>query len=170
MSQLIDFYRGTGTDYLGRTLETIWSFSDVELESIHDFIQWMFPLREASQFNPDAPRLTDEDVAEFHADPQLRRNLLRSFEVFLAFLGLHIEAEKVARAVDFDGKKRVFAAPNLNWLRITRVLISTRTLGLERHSRAFFDFLKSYRDSGLSGITPDTFRYWANAATAETST
>ena len=110
--------------------------------------------------------LTDADIAEFRADPTLRANLLRSFEVFLAFLGLRFEGGKVAEAPDFAAKQQVWRHPNHNWLRITRVLASTRLLGLEDASRAFFDFLKAYRDGGRSGITADSFRYWEDAATA----
>src|SRR4051812_19771894 len=130
MSRLIDFYRGTGTDSEGRTIATVWAFSDAELESIHDFIQWLFPLREPSRFNPDAPLLTDADIAVFHADPALRANLLRSLEGFLAFLGLRFDGDAVVPAADFESKN-VLAFENHNWLRITRVLTSTRLLGLE---------------------------------------
>jgi hypothetical protein len=164
MSRLTDFYRETGTDSEGRTLAEIWAYSDIEIESVHDFIQWLFPLREPSQYNPDAPRLTDADIAEFRADPTLRENLMRSFEVFLAFLGLRHEAGRIIEAPDFDRKSEVWRYPNHNWLRITRVLTSTRLLGLEEQGRAFFVFLKGQRDSGRSGITGDTFGYWERAA------
>ena len=52
MSQLTDFYRGTGTDVEGRTLAEIWAYSDAELEGVHDFIQWLFPLREPAGSTP----------------------------------------------------------------------------------------------------------------------
>jgi hypothetical protein len=55
MSQLTEFYQGTGLDTEGRTLAQIWAFSDEAMEDDHDFIQWLFPLREPSRFNPDAP-------------------------------------------------------------------------------------------------------------------
>ncbi len=164
MSQLTAFYRGTGTDVEGRTISDIWAYSDAELEGVHDFIQWLFPLRERSRFNPDAPLLTDADIAEFRADPALRADLLRSFEVFLAFLGLRFEGGKVVEAPDFAGKQQVWRYPNHNWLRITRVLTSLRMLGHEDASRAFFDFLRAYRDGGRSRITADSFRYWEEAA------
>jgi hypothetical protein len=168
MSQLTEFYRGAGTDSEGRTLAGIWAYSDADLESIHDFIQWLFPLRERSRFNPDAPLLTDADIEQFRTDAKLRENLARSFEVFLAFLGLRYQEGRVTRAVDFDKKMPVWRYPNHNWLRITRVLTSTRLLGLEEQSRAFFDFLKDLRDSGRSGITADTFGYWEQAAHGST--
>ena len=145
----------------------MWTFSDEELEGIHDFIQWMFPLRQPSQFDPDAPLLTDDDIAQFHSDPKLGVNLLRSFGVFLTFLGLRFENERVQKAPDFEAKKGVWLYPNHNWLRISRVLESIRVLGLKKPGRAFFDFLKTYRESGQSGITAESFRYWEKATKAE---
>jgi hypothetical protein len=164
MSQLIDFYRGTGRDARGRALADIWAYSDDDLESVHDFIQWLFPLREPSAFNPRAPLLTDSEIAEFRSSPELHANLIRSFGVFLAFLGLIYKDGSVAKGPDFDSKSEVWRYPNHNWLRITRVLTSTRLLGLEAMSRSFFEFLKDMRDGGRSGITADTFRYWEQAA------
>jgi hypothetical protein len=164
MSRLTDFYRGAGTDNRGRTLADIWAYSDEEMEDVHDFIQWIFPLEEPSQFNPEAPLLSPGDIAEFRADPSMRANLLRSLELFLAFVGLEYRDGRVSEAQDFERKRDVWRYPNHNWLRITRVLTSTRTLGLEGESRAFFEFLRGLRESGMSGITADTFRYWQQAA------
>jgi hypothetical protein len=164
LSKLIDFYRGDGTDSRGRKLASLWEYSDSQMEGIHDFIQWMFPLREPSRFNPDAPLLTDADVAAFHADPRLRSNLLRSFETFLAFLGLSYADGQVTKASDFEPKRGVFEHPNHNWLRITRVLASTRILGLETPSRAFLAFLEGLHDSGAVKFPAETFHYWENAA------
>jgi hypothetical protein len=164
MSQLIEFYRRTGNDAEGRTLAEIWTFSDEELENVHDFIQWLFPLRTRSQFNRYAPILTDSDIKAFQSEPGLRDNLRRSFEVFLAFLGLRLEEGRVVEAADYAVKGGVFRHANHNWLRITRVLSSTRMLGLEVESRAFFAFLKALYDSGHSGIADDTFGFWKGAA------
>src|SRR3954471_18359534 len=104
MTRLTEFYRGTGTDSEGRTLAEIWSYSDDDMEAVHDFIQWLFPLREASQFNENAPLLTDADIALFRADSSLRANLLRSFGRFLGFLGLREEAGGVVAGPHYDQK------------------------------------------------------------------
>ena len=87
MSALLDFYRERGTDGAGRHLRDVWAFSDREMEWHHDFIQWLFPLTTRSQYNPDAPVLTAEEIAAFRADPELRERLRTSFVRFLRFLG-----------------------------------------------------------------------------------
>lgn len=42
--QITNFLKGTGKDKQGRTLQDIWNFSDEQLESTHNYIQWLFPL------------------------------------------------------------------------------------------------------------------------------
>ena len=50
---LIDFFADNGADNRGRVLLQIVGQSDEWLESTHDFIQWLFPLSEASGANPN---------------------------------------------------------------------------------------------------------------------
>jgi hypothetical protein len=164
MSQLIDFYRGTGTDTEGRRLDDILTWDDDSLEAVHDFIQWLFPLPEPSRFNPDAPLLTPEDIAAFRQDPALRANLRRSFERILTFLGLQetdgevIEGPNLAkRAPD------IWDYPNHNWLRITRILRSLRLLGLEAESQALYRRLDDFHSRRKYPIDRETFRYWTGA-------
>jgi hypothetical protein len=160
VSRITDFTRGEAPDSDGRMIADVWAFSDRELESVHDFMHWLFPLREANRFHPDAPPVDDDDVRAFRTDPDLRAGLLRSFDVYLAFLGLVREGDRVVPAPDYGRKKSVFRQPNHNWLRITRVLASARMLGLEAESRALLDFLRAFRET----IDPTTFRDWEEAA------
>jgi hypothetical protein len=104
------------------------------------------------------------DIEIFRDDPAIRASLLRSFERFLAFLGLAIEGGRVVEGADFAPKSEVWRFPNHNWLRISRVLASLRILGLEDESRAFFAFLESLREGGTSGIDGRTFGFWTGAA------
>jgi hypothetical protein len=161
-SPLVRFYEGRGPDHRGRALATIQAFNHHRLESIHDYIQWLFPLREPSAFNPFAPLLTDADVAAFHDRPALRDALRRSFEIFLDFLGLTHDQETGivldAPGPDAAQRREVFSEPNHNWLRITRVLTSLNTLGLPEEARAFFTSLEA-RYHRRCGITDDTFAY-----------
>ncbi|WP_435009777.1 opioid growth factor receptor-related protein [Tundrisphaera lichenicola] len=163
MSRLIEFYRSKSPDARGRMLSDLWSLTDLQMESVHDFIQWMFPLREPSRYNPDAPLLTDADVAAFRSDPEIHDALRRSFGRFLAFLGLSFQRGEVVAASDFSRKSEVWRFPNHNWLRITRVLASLRILGLYEESRAFFEFLKAQRTRSTE-IDAETFGYWERAA------
>jgi hypothetical protein len=136
--------RGAGWRTSGR--------DDEQWEAVHDFIQWLFPLPEASGFNFYAPMLTDEDIATFRGEERLRGNVRRSFRRFLAFVGLVLTEDGqvvegpnfASRAPDFWGR------PNHNWLRTTRVLRSLRLLGLEWEARAFYAKLEALTTAGTS--------------------
>jgi hypothetical protein len=164
MSQLVEFYRGKGEDAEGRKLADVWAFSDDEMESNHDFIQWIFPLQQPSRFNPQAPILSDRDIADFREDPTLRENLKRSFDRFLAFLGLEKKEGRVVPATDFEAKRQIFLAPDHNWLRITRALTSLRLLGLPEQSEALYEGLLDLMKDGKAQITAETRRFWKEAA------
>jgi len=165
MSPILRYYGGEGTDARGRTLAETQALDHSRMEYVHDFIQWMFPLRDRSVYNPDAPVLTDDDVRAFLARPELRASLRRSFSAFLDFLGLAYDSGIVREADHFPKRAAVFRSPNHNWLRITRVLLCLRTLGLDDDARAFFAYLEGAYERGV-GITADTFAYWRDAAGA----
>lgn len=186
MSAILDFYRDecswdrsqSPVHPSGYThFDIVRNWSDEQWEFCHDFIQWIFPLKEASSFNPDAPLLTDADIAIFKADPELRQAVFLSFHRFLKFLGLicrydgqkwvtkKIEANQTGIAEEFltkeevANKLKVWSEPNHNWMRITRCLASLRLLGHEEASASLYDALCKIYDEN-SGVTQNTFEYW----------
>jgi Opioid growth factor receptor (OGFr) conserved region len=165
MSRIVDFYRGQETDTDGRLLQDILAWPDDDFEEVHDFIQWLFPLPEPSQFNSESPLLTEKDIAAFKSDPVLHANLMKSFERILAFLGLSWTADgKVAEGDNFTARiTLVWAMPNHNWLRITRILRSLTLLGMEVQAQALYDRLGAYYRSRRFPIPADTFQYWTDA-------
>lgn len=165
MSSLVDFYRCQAVDTEGRNLEDIWEWNDHELELVHDFIQWLFPLSEPSQFNPNAPLLTRNDIAAFRSEDQLRINLRKSFERILTFLGLRQDASgEIIEGENFASRTAdVWDYPNHNWLRITRILRSLTLLGLEPQAQALYRRLETFHRSGRFPISEETFHYWSKA-------
>jgi hypothetical protein len=61
------------------SLREIQEWPDDQLESVPDYIQWLFPLPEPSGFNVAAPALTRESIRDFLARPDLQENLRVSF-------------------------------------------------------------------------------------------
>lgn len=162
MSQLVDFYLGEGRDSEGRYIHEIWDWDDGQLEWTHNFIQWLFPLKEQSNFNPDAPLLTSEDIVAFHKDGLLKHNVLRSFKTYANFLGLDLVEGKVVKADWFENRLILWKVTNHNWLRITRVITSLTLLGLEHVADAFFQCLKKlHEEEGY--VSENTFNYWREA-------
>jgi hypothetical protein len=167
VSQLIDFYSGRGNDHRGRKLEKILSWDDDRLESVHDYIQWLFPLAEPSRFNPHAPLLNETDRAEFQSRPNLQANVLRALRRMLAFYGFLME-EPSSGAVSItpsgDVRHHWLSPGNHNYLRITRILTSLRLIGLGEYARAFFAALEHlYAEHGRE-IGETTYSYWRSAA------
>jgi len=163
MSQLTEFYLGEGKDCEQRTLHEILAEDDGYLEFCHDYIQWLFPLAESSNFNPDAPIVTEEDVQAFKTDPMLPHNMRKSFRRFLNFLGLRYDEKVKWVFKDVNYKEAMWKHTNHNWLRITRVLASLKLFGLEEECQAFFKCLKRlHEEEGL--VSDNSFSYWKAAA------
>ena len=168
---IVRYYEGLAPDDRGRSLSEIQQWPDERIEAVHDFIQWMFPLTERSGVNPGAPVLDDNAIREFRSRPELRDRLRVSFLRMLRFYGLKYENSRVERAEDFPERSRNWMSPwNHNHLRITRILKSLRTLGLEREAAAFFECLAGIYEgqpARLRPISEETFGYWQSAAQAE---
>lgn len=96
---LADFYAGSGRDDRGRSLQQIQTWSDGELERVHNYMQWLFPVTERSAFNPRAPILDAKTIGEFHKRPGLRAHLEISFVRMLAFFGFELVKENPLRVV-----------------------------------------------------------------------
>ncbi len=111
--KLLSFLQDVRPDHRGRFLSDIWKFSDEQIESTHDFIQWVFPLDEPSGAQPDAPVLEPAEIALIRKSSPATMNVERSTEWFLGFL---------ARSNDW------LAPYDHNHLRITRMIRSNRLL------------------------------------------
>jgi hypothetical protein len=170
---LVGFYRDGARDDQGRTLSEILAWRDDDLEDIHDFIQWLFPLPERSGANPTAPTLDAEVIAEFRSTPVMRERLRQSFDRMILFYGLAWDrqspAPAIVRAPDFQDRADVWLRPlNHNHLRITRILRSTLLLGLETESKALFDALNDIYREFPTRISARTHGFWSDAATGTT--
>ena len=80
---LVNFLNETGPDHQGRYLRDIWDFDDKAIEQTHDFIQWVFPLREKSMSVPGVPTLSTEDIEAIRTSEVARVNLEKSANWYL---------------------------------------------------------------------------------------
>jgi hypothetical protein len=168
--RIVRFYSGVDSDAHGRKISDIWGWNLARLESVHDYIQWLFPLREPSYVNSCAPLLTDDCISAFRRDDTLRASLKRSLQLMLKFYGLRLNEPlggevAITRAPDFEARSENWLnRSNHNHLRLTRIMTSTRLLGLETCSSALFECLKQIYHDFPSRISSETFRYWRQAA------
>jgi hypothetical protein len=167
---LIEFYAGRAPDSRGRRIEDIWAMSFEELEYTHDYIQWLFPLRERSAYQPEAPILDAEAIAAFDS-PDLQARLVRSARVmadFYGFLMTHGDASwRLEPGPRFNERRVVWLNPgNHNFLRLTRIMRSLATLGLATLSQAWLDALTEVYAEHSATIGANTMEYWRSAASA----
>jgi len=153
--RLVAFYEGSAPDHRGRFIGDVLRFDDEELEDVHDFIQWLFPLSQRSEANPLAPILDDAATNEFRARPELRAALRRSFDRMLAFYGFAWKGERIVESPLFAKRCSIWLNPgNHNHLRLTRMLRSLSILGEKQAAHALFDALSDiyYDERRISPI------------------
>ena len=110
---IVFFLEGSFPDYCDRYLSNIWKYSDKQIEEVHDYIQWIFPLDTLSKAVPHSPALINEEIIEIRSSELAQENLLKSKEWFLDFL---------------SRSDRWVAKKNHNHKRISRMIRSLRLL------------------------------------------
>lgn len=170
---IVAFYSGKGADHKGRRLDTILAFSDEELEGIHDYVQWLFPLEEPSSANPSAPLVGTATKMAFGSRRRLRTNLCRACTRMLAFYGLRCDGKEgvctsVARGSNFAERRGHWLVPGShNHLRLTRMLKSLHLLGLEDCSAHFYSCLEVLAGAFPGRISDTTMTYWRESQMGE---
>lgn len=165
-NRLLQFYAGGATDDRGRLLAVILRQDDDWFEVTHDFIQWLFPLQEASGANPGAPRVDTATRDAFRGDPLLQQHLRASLLRMLAFLGLQFDASgAIVPSPAWPRRKREwFIHDTHNSLRVTRMIKSLALLGLEPEARALQSaVLRLCREDPEAGIGERTQAFWRDA-------
>jgi len=167
MSAIVDFY-SEKPDHTGRSIEDIWKYSYKELEHTHDYIQYLFPIIEPSYFNRSTPKLLISDISQFKNNKSLRHNLLISFLIMLDFYGLSCDLNNsnilIYKGENYEERKGNWqTGKNHNFLRITRILISLKTLGLENVSLAFYKCLIKLVEENPIGFNFTSLEYWKDA-------
>jgi hypothetical protein len=151
---LLGFLEGTGTDHRGRRIDDILAFSDPELETVHDFIQWLFPLPEASAFNAFAPILAADDIAAVRESPLAKQNLDRAAERMLRF---------------YRNSDHWLSPVDHNHLRITRILRSLGLLVNRARAEQFLSAIEARVDAAGSPVSSRSRDYWRRAVLASPS-
>ena len=144
-SQLVAFLEGLGTDSRSRRLVDIWRFDDDEIDTTHDFIQWMFPLSEASGSNFNAPVLLASEIDEIRSSMLCQQNLADSAAWMLSF---------------FKRTELIFQYTNHNHLRVSRIIKSLRLLHSDQAADQFKDELLALIETRRARINPVTVAFW----------
>lgn len=147
-SELARYLAGRGTDARGRTAADVIALSDQELETSHDWVQWLFPLPTPSSAVPGSPVLSEADVAVIKSDPVAVATLEQAIDRMITF---YERTDHWLRRYDH------------NHLRITRMLQSISLLSGASMARSFFDRLMALHDSAGAPVNPVSLQYWRDA-------
>lgn len=161
---LIDFYTNTQTDNYNRFLNEILNFDKVQLENTHNYIQWLFPNYQRSQFYPESPILKTNIINAFVNNNQCKENLLKAFNLMLNFYGFVKKGNKIILAEDFELKKSIWlTVGNHNFLRLTRILKSMNSLGFKNEATELQKLLKEIYLTYPNIIGKKTAEFWEKA-------
>ena len=143
------YLAGLGRDGRGRLAADVLAFSNDELEYVHDFIQWLFPLQTRSGAQPDAPVLTLSEIAAIRSDPRAAETLRLATERMLRF---YRETDSWLSRQDH------------NHLRITRIIQSLRLLVGPEDARRFHGVILSLHEAAGSPVNARSLGFWSEAA------
>lgn len=160
-SKIIRFLLGEPVVVNDKALDinSIWKYDYTQLETQHDYIQWLFPLADASDYNPNAPVLTLADLVTITSHPAIRERLLRSLELMLDFYGFSLDWKTITVS---QTDPKAWPPTYHNYLRITRILKSLTICGLNEYAVAFYNALLSVPDIEID-IPQTTLDYWKDA-------
>jgi len=189
---LLYFYQG-GPDHHGRHFEDILKLSDYELENGIDYIDWLFPVPEASQSSKSSPRLDELTRQTIRKDAILilrMRLALRRILRFYGFKGhyrnwictqnttssdqLTLVTRPLSRKLFVVRRAKHFKRAAYSWFnsnpndkRMMRIIRSLRCMGLDAEAEGFYQALTSVFESQEGYPKPihsSSHRRWEKAA------
>jgi len=176
MTDIIQWYKNNIPDDQGRYLSDIMKKDDDWLESTHDYIQLLFPNKEPSMFNPNAPLLTNSVIEEFNTDNVLKLKVQRSFERMMKFYKIDVDSYN-----DFlynrnncilqEGKFLLpwWVESKHNHLRLTRILNTLNAFDMKYELHYLYNILMQIHEHcwhwhEKSWFSTETLEYWQKAA------
>jgi len=169
VKDIIGFYEGTHNNQEGYSIDDIKEFTDEELEKVHTYIQWIFPLPEKSKAVPGSPVLRQSDIDEFNNRSDLQKKMKTMFYIMLDFYGLNVFDNKVRTSFENWHHKYPMwlTSRNHNFLRLSRMIRSMKLLGLKNDAQMLYDFLCILYENNENIIGPVTKQFWDEAITKD---
>ncbi|WP_312896993.1 opioid growth factor receptor-related protein [Microvirga soli] len=143
------FLAGVGQDGCGRLAADVLGFSNDELEAVHDYIQWLFPLPTRSAAQPHSPVLTSAEIEAIRTDVRAVATLKAATERMLQF---------------YRETRWWLTSHDHNHLRITRILHSLRLLVGTEEAKAFHSAILTLHEAAGAPVNTRSLHYWAEAA------
>jgi hypothetical protein len=107
------FFDNLEPEHLPYTYEQVMDMTNEQFEECHDFIQWLFPTKTLSNFNPIAPVVTDFFYNNIRKD-----RAIEATRKMCSFLGFSLYSP----IINYNRVKEWWSDENHNTLRVTRML------------------------------------------------
>lgn len=118
------FLKNNEPDIYGRYISKIWSFNDEQIETTHNFIQFLFPLTQPSKNSFNKIYINSDDLLyELKSDKKVRESIMYSSNWYFSFLERNQHWQTY-----FDH----------NHLRISRVIESLNVIVSNRQAKRFY--------------------------------
>lgn len=134
-----------------REVHTYWAKNYEMLETRHDYVQWLFPIYVASQYNDASFALQRTEARQLRQDIEANLHFVFSYMLFLDFLGLQLAdfcTGEIKRAPHWQARfANVLEHPH-NLKRITRVIQSLGQLGFARWKAPLVNCLQTQIQRG----------------------
>jgi hypothetical protein len=161
-SPMVQFWLGTGRDYAGRTLAEILCYEDARLDSLPDWLPWVFP-----EYGPEGnyPGLTYDDLQAMRTTPIIRENMLKAFAMALRYYGFKLKEGgsglKVVKAENYAARVKDWViVKHFHHNRITRILRSLNMFAMPDHARAFLSILLEIQKQEFPKHMLRAVKYW----------
>lgn len=165
LQELIAFYKGHIVNPEHLYIKDMWDMDFEQLEENHSYIQWLFPLKLRSRYNPYAPVLSPIQVKSLIQDIEIQAAMFKSLKVMLEFYGFKMmitgDGIDISFAEDFEERSKVWLRPcNHNFKRISRILNSLCLFDMTEFEVEFRKVLQQVYEKYSDVIGERTALYW----------
>lgn len=157
--KLIKFYTEDGVNNQGLTFHEILDLSNRDLETNHEYIQWLFPTLTPSACVEDSPVLDDETIVTLIGNEKFRHRYHAAIILILNFW--NIPCDTTLKIQPLIGNREWASGDNHNLRRIARFLESVTLLRYNDVAKDLFGKLLEYSltPEGRE-ITKTNIYYW----------
>lgn len=159
MSEILKFYRDQ-PNASGYTWSEVMGWDDERWEVTHDFIQWVFPTDEVSEFNHFAPMMTKDEAYCLSGElDELTgtQPVILVGERYLASIARAKAFLKIGKYEDDSKRAHWVSMWNHNVLRISRMI---RSICLVRGWKAATIVREEALSVGQGFVSKDSIEYW----------
>jgi hypothetical protein len=121
-------------------------FGHEQLEVRHDYIQWLFPTTEPSDYNLNSKVLSREDARRIRSDGEALGRIIRSLGMMANFYGFDLQegpSLTFKRGLNYEERfQKLNTFDNHNFKRISRIFQCLLETGLNQYIVPFLDALR----------------------------